>query len=296
MAEIWTLKRILDWSSDYLSQKGMEHARLESEILLCHVLKLRRLDLYLQFERPLSRDELADYKAVIKRRVNFEPSAYIVGQREFWSRQFFVSPDVLIPRPDTEVLIELILQKFKKHPITQKSIKGFELGIGSGAISVTLLSEFPEVKMAALEISSAAIQIAERNAKYHGVDTRLSIQSGDFFSDDMLSQIPDASLDFVVSNPPYISEDEYQQLSPTVKDFEPKLALVSGSTGLEFYLRLAQFSKRTLVPSGFLAVEIGENLGQSVKSIFEDAGLQNVTLHRDYAHHDRVVMGEKAHG
>lgn len=290
MSEQWTLKKLLEWSSDYFEQKGFESARLESEILLAHLLNLRRLDLYLQFERPLSSAELTDYKALIKRRLDHEPSAYIVGYREFWSKKFFVTPDVLIPRPDTESLIELILDHWSAQT-DRPRWQGFELGLGSGNISLTLLSEISDLEMTGVDVSSEAIAICQKNTEFHGLEDRLQIINANFLDGNVVPQ--DGQFNLIVSNPPYISEDQMEGLSQTVKDFEPHKALVADDQGLIFYKKLMSFANQHLLKDGLIAVEIGEDQGQAVEEIFKEAGLCQVTIKKDYGGRDRVVSGQR---
>ncbi|MCP5464523.1 MAG: peptide chain release factor N(5)-glutamine methyltransferase [Deltaproteobacteria bacterium] len=288
MSEQWTIKKMLEWTSDYFSQKSIETPRLEAEILLCHVLGLRRIDLYLQFEKPLSQDELKSFKALIKRRLDNEPVAYLVGKKEFWSRDFFVSSDVLIPRPDSEHLIEVVLDHIKTLPKEKREspMRAFELGLGSGCLSITLLNELPQLSVVGLDYSAEALAVARKNAEYHGVDARLHFEQGDFLKSDFW----DASYDVVVSNPPYVSETEFNDLSATVKDHEPRLALVADDNGLAFYPKIATFAKKNLNENGVVVVEIGESQGMAVKKFFEDAGFSDVLVKKDLAGHDRAVF------
>lgn len=276
---IWTIKTLLDWSTKYFQDKEIESARLDAELLLAHTLKIRRLDLYLQFDRPLKPEELADYKSLLQRRIFHEPVAYITGKKEFWSREFFVTPDVLIPRPDTEVLIEVARENMseKKH--------GFEIGLGSGILAITLLLEFPELKMTAIEVSEKAIAVAKKNADFHHVSDRLEIIHGDFFKE----QISKNSYDFIISNPPYVSESEMLTLSPTILKYEPQNALIAGPQGLDFYPAIAEFSRNHLKENGFVAVEMGETQAESVKNIFLKSGFLTLQIKKDYGQKDRVL-------
>ena len=248
----------------------MELPRLDAELLLSHLLEIRRLDLYLQFERPLSSAELADYKALIKRRVNNEPVACIIGKKEFWSRDFIVSPAVLIPRPDTEVLVEVVLD-FIKSSEKNEELSGFEFGIGSGNIAITLLAELPKSNITAIETSVEAIDIAKKNADFHGVSDRLEITSHE------LGDTGD-KYNFIVSNPPYIPTSEINELPPSVKDYEPHEALDGGEGGLKFYRVLTPWASAHLKEGGFYAVEIGEEQGDAVKEIFEGEGFKDVRV------------------
>lgn len=287
MSETWTIARILSWCGGYFNDKGIESPRLDAELLLAHVLALPRIQLYVQFDRPLAATELTTFKALVKRRALHEPIAYIIGARDFWSRSFAVTPATLIPRPESELLIEIILKQAKTRPL----LHGCDIGTGSGCLAITLLTELPSLAMVAVDISPEAITVAAKNAATHGVASRLTLCQKDFFSDSFGDT--QATYDVIVSNPPYISEDEILKLPQTVRDFEPKTALAAGADGLRFYPELARFAMRSLNPTGCIAVEIGEEQGPAVSAIFSDAGLANVSVKKDYAGNDRVVIANK---
>lgn len=287
MAESWTLQKILQWCAVYFADKGIESARLDAELLLGHVLNLPRLQLYVQYDRPLTPTELAAFKELVKRRARFEPTAYIVGKKEFWSREFSVTPAVLIPRPDTEVLVEEILKTAKGRA---DALSGFEVGLGSGCIAVTLLAELTGLKMTAVEISDDAIAVARENAERHDVIERLAVVREDFLNENFHD---DARYDFIVSNPPYVSEEEFSTLPESVKGHEPRQALVAGKEGLAFYEALANFAKKNLNPGGWIAVEIGDTQGTAVAGLFQGSGLTDIRVIKDYARLDRVVSAAK---
>jgi release factor glutamine methyltransferase len=283
----WTIKKLLEWNTDYFTKNGIESARLEAEVLIAFSLDLRRLDLYLKFDQPVSDEELQKLKALIKRRVAHEPMAYIVGKKEFWSRDFYVNKDVLVPRPDTEVLVQTVLDEFE----SLGSLKGLEVGLGSGCIAITLLSELVDLKMNAVEISPEAVAIAGKNATYHGVNKRLAVKQEDFLKS-ALAQAESAQYGFIVSNPPYVAATELDSLAPTVKDFEPiKLALLADDNGLAYYPVLASYAKQHLKEGGLLAVEVGDTQAKAVSEIFKDKGLSNIQIKKDLAGHERVVCG-----
>lgn len=279
----WTIKKLLNWSADYFKEKGIEQGRLESEILLAHLLQIGRLDLYLQFDRPMDPNDLSSYKALIKRRLEHEPVAYLVGKKEFWSRDFYVDKNVLIPRPETEHIIEVVLDHYENRT---QDLSGFEVGVGSGCLSITLLSEFKNLNMSAVDVSEGALAIAQKNSEYHGVDYRLKLEECDF-----LKNKPTEKFDVIISNPPYISKSEMQTLDPTVKDHEPHLALQADDEGLAFYKALAPFVKSSLNEGGVFAVEVGETQADTVSKLFKDAGLATVAIKKDLAGHSRVVWG-----
>ena len=293
MSEPWTILKLLQWSQSYFADKGITSARLDSELLLAHSLNLKRMDLYLQFERILTPVELTQYKAYVKRRAAQEPIAYITGKKEFWSHEFMVSPAVLIPRGDTEVLVEVVLDCLGAQQLVPEGyaapLRAFEMGLGSGAIAITLLAEIPTLQMTAIDISADAITVASANAAKHSVSERLQVLNEDFLK--IITTDRFERFDFIVANPPYISETEFAILDATVKDFEPRMALVAEDDGLKYYHALAEFAKSHLQQNGFIAVEIGDTQGLAVAEIFRNAGFENVVVKKDYAGQDRVVVG-----
>lgn len=287
MTEPWTITALLDTTQKFLAGKGCDSPRLDAELLLAHSLKMPRLHLYLNFDRPLTVPELDNCRMLVKRRAAHEPVAYITGQKEFYSRPFKVTKDVLIPRPETEIVVETVLKKLKSA-----DIHGFEIGLGSGCIAITLLCECSKLKMTAIEISPAAAEIALQNATSHNVAERLNIVIGDFLQHDGTSPVsPDTKkFDFIVGNPPYVASKEITTLMPDVRDHEPHSALDGGEDGLNFYRVIATRTKTLLKAQGFVAVEIGETQGKAVSAIFAGQGLKNNTVIKDYAGHDRVVL------
>jgi release factor glutamine methyltransferase len=279
----WTLQALLLWCSKYFSDKALPTPRLDAELLLAFALKLRRLDLYLQFERPMTENELAAVKALIKRRAGGEPAAYIMGQKEFYSRAFAVTKDVLIPRPDTEILVDEVLK------FVPDKMHGLEIGLGAGPIAITLLVEQPLLTMTAIDISEAALAVAKTNAEVHGVLDRLTLTHQDFLTDTATAK---PLFDFLVSNPPYIKQSEMAELPMSVKAFEPHLALDGGADGLVFYRVIAERAKTLVKSGGFVAVEIGDDQGKSVSELFMQNGLNSVTVKKDLAGLDRVVVAQ----
>jgi len=293
MSEVWTIKKMLDWTKSYFQSKNLHSPRLDAELLLGHLLKLTRLQLYLNFDQPLTPQDLTAYKALIKRRSEREPVAYILGQKEFYSREFQVSPAVLVPRADSEVLIEETL--IHLQTAEAKEWQGFEIGLGSGCLSITLLCERPTLHMTAIDLSSAALAIAANNAKTHGVESRLQMLELDFLNTNLHAQ--NAALqnqyDFIIANPPYISEAEFLTLDADVNVYEPKIALTAPQDGLAFYEPIAQFAKTHLYEHGFVIVEIGNEQAAAVEQIFKAAGFNDVCCKKDYAGLDRVVFAKK---
>ena len=282
MAETWTVLRLLQWTEEFFGRKGLESARLDAQRLLAQVLELDRVGLYLQFDRLLSAEELAAYRRLVERRAAREPLQYILGRTEFWSLELEVNPAVLIPRTDTEVLVEEALARGNK--------KGriLDIGTGSGALAVALARELPESRIEALDISAAALEVAKANARRHGLDDRIELRQED------LHRLSGGPYDLMVANPPYIPAGDLAGLMPEVRDHEPRQALDGGADGLDAYRSLAGQAANLLASGGWLLVEVGIGQAEAVAELFAGAGLQEVYSRPDYAGIPRVVGGKKA--
>ena len=279
MVETWTLLRLLRWTTDYFAEKGIDNPRLDAELLLAHILKLDRVGLYLNFERPLNADELNAIRPLVKRRGQREPLQYLIGHTEFWSLEFDVTPAVLIPRGDTEILVEEALNRVEETGAL------LDVGTGSGAIAISLASELPGWRITGLDISSEALEVAARNADKNAVAGQVQFLHGD------LAELPQQQYDLIVSNPPYIAQAEWDALMPEVRCFEPQQALLAADNGLECYRKLAEQASSRLIPGGWLLVEIGYQQAETVSQLFKSAGLQDVFVRDDYAGQPRVVGG-----
>ncbi len=284
---LWTVKDVLEWTADYFRTKGIRTSRLDAEVLLAHSLGVDRLQLYLNLDRPLVPSERARYRELIQRRARREPVAQIVGSKEFWSIPFRTAPGVLIPRPDTETLVEVVLGeiKIKNQP------KLLEIGTGSGAVAVAVLKESPGVRVVATDINTRALQITRLNAENAGVFKSLDLVAMDLFE----ALRSETEFDVICSNPPYIAAGEIPGLEPEVRDFEPLLALDGGPDGLDVIRRLAVGSKGHLAKGGKLILEIGEGQADAVGDILcQMAGLSKVETFRDLAGIIRVIKGSRA--
>lgn len=280
MTERWTVLKILQWTTDYFAEKGIASPRLEAELLLAATLAMDRVGLYVNFERPLAAGELGDYRAKVRRRAGREPVQYILGETEFWSLPFKVNPAVLIPRADTEVLVEEAVKRIASPA------QVLDVGTGSGAIAIALAHEVPEVRVTALDCSLAALKVAGENAECNKVAERVNCIAGD------LKKLPAGPFDMVVSNPPYIPSRDWEVLMPEVREHEPRLALDGGVDGLEAYRQIAVQAARIITPGGWLLVEVGINQAADVSALFTAAGLSEVGQRDDYAGITRVVMGK----
>jgi len=248
--EQWTISKLIQISADFFSQKNIGNPKLDAELLLAHVLGLRRIDLYLKHDLPLSQAEISNYRKVVKRRSLREPLQYIIGSQEFYSIPFFVSPDVLIPRPETEVLVERVIMRAKEM-LSPLSI--LDLCTGSGIIAVILEKELPKNRISASDISGNAIGIAVKNAHTISNDTKICFFEGDLFKALPYNMPP---FNIVVSNPPYVSSEEYKQLQPEVSKYEPKIALHGGKSGMDIIMNIIMNAHNHVVSGGILMLEM----------------------------------------
>ncbi len=279
---VWTIRTLLTWTADFLAKKGIESPRLDAELLLAHVLQCNRIDLIVRYTEEPTAAEKTSFRELVMKRAERWPTAYLIGKREFYLLSFEVTPAVLVPRPDTETLVLKAMDLLKgiPHP------KVLELGTGSGCIAVSLAHMCKIANVTAVDISPDALDVAKRNAIKHNVADRITFRLGDWYA-----PVPDGdTFDLIVSNPPYIPPAELAELSPEVRDHEPRLALDGGPDGLAFYRRLAMGLPKYLKPSGMIAVEIGSTQEPDVRAIFADTpGLANIQLFKDMANRPRVV-------
>jgi len=279
--EVWTIQTILNWTRQYFLDKGVENPRLDAEVLLSHILGKERLYLYVHFDQPLEEAELSAFRAAVKQRAARLPVAYIVGMKEFMGLDFEVTPAVLIPRPDTEILVEAVLKRLA----AVDSPYILDLGTGSGAICVSMLAKLPTAKGMTVDISAEALAVAKGNADRHLVAERLTFCQGDLFAP-VKGQVFTA----ILSNPPYIPEADIAGLTPEVRQ-EPNLALAGGKDGLDFYRRIIQDGRGYLSTHGFIAMEVGIGQAQVVAKMAEETGCFKVSdIIKDYSGIDRVVV------
>jgi len=270
-----------------LVSEGIESAALDAEVLLGHVLGFSREQILVAANTPVDDVQRRTYEHLLSRRLRREPMAYITCKREFWSLDFQVSPDVLIPRPETELLVEIALTLAKGSGRAPRIV---DLGTGSGAIAVALASELTGAEVIATDVSAEALAVAQRNAVRNGVAGRIRFVQGDLFA----ALEPNQRFDLIVSNPPYIRRSDIDTLMPEVSRWEPRGALDGGWDGLDYYRRIAAQGVRYLAPDGALAVEIGAGMGQAVASLFHDAApCAAVNTYNDHAGIERVVAARK---
>jgi len=288
--QIWRIIDVLKWSKDYLRDKRVESPQIEAEWILREVLDLSRIEIYLRHERPLSADELARIKNLLLKRAAGQPLQYVLGNAEFMGLKFKVTPDVLIPRPETELLVENALNLCKTQSWTAPRI--LDIGTGSGCIAIALANRLPGSRVTALDVSPGALAIARGNAAQIAVDKQI-----DFVQLDILKTtdtLP-AAFDIIISNPPYVSGDWFLNLPKLVKDHEPEIALNPGPDGLLFYRRIAELAPRLGKPGGFVIVEIGgDHQAAGVTELFSGNKFRSVEVFKDYAGLSRIVMAELA--
>ncbi len=285
MAEPWTVRSVIAWTQSDFERRGFDTPRLDADLLVARALGLTRIKLFLDLDRPLIDSELAAIRTLVERRRKHEPVAYILGEREFYGHRFEVSHDVLIPRPDTETLVERALWLLK-HELPEGDV--LDVCTGSGAIAVTLALGSDRTVIAS-DLSEAALTVAKRNAERLGAAARMRFVQGDMFAvlDD------GAAFACMTINPPYIGTSELLTLAPDVRDHEPRLALDAGDDALSFYRRIASEASRHLLPGAALLVEVGMGQADAVTQLFETTGLVQTKQHRDLGGIERVVEARK---
>jgi release factor glutamine methyltransferase len=281
-----------------LERAGVEGARLDAEVLLAAILGGRREDLYVQDSRGLTAEEERLFKEALARRTVREPVAYIVGKREFWSLDFAVSPAVLIPRPETELLVELALSGLNsmsgppRADFVGPGLYALDLGTGSGAVAISLARERADLTLWATDLSEPALDTARANARRHAVEPKIRFSQGDLFE-----PVADKKdfFDVIVSNPPYIARSALARLPSDVRDWEPRMAVDGGIDGLDFYRRIVAEAASYLRAEGFLLVEVGPESAAQVRGLFAASGrYEKCAVHRDYSGRPRAVSARKA--
>ena len=280
MSKKQTIGVLVQLTKQYFQERGIENPRLDAEVLLCHVMNLERIDLYVRFDQPLEEQELSSYRDLVRRRSGGEPIAYLLGEKEFMGHTFKVSPAVLRPRPDTEILVEAAVNRLAEYP----EPRFLDIGVGSGAILLSVLKAIPYAKGIGVDLSPDALLIAKENATTLGVSHRAGFLLGD-----TLAPIGDRKVQGILSNPPYIPTRDMGTLQKEVK-LEPKLALDGGLDGLNIYRKLLLDGKNYLLPGGFLMMEMGIHQAEPVTKIALEMGwVELEPPHKDYGGVERVV-------
>lgn len=282
----WTVRRIIDWTTDYLKRHGSETPRLDTEILLAHARGCRRIDLYTRYDEVPSEAERGLMRDLVKRRAAHEPVAYLVGHREFYSLDFRVTPDVLIPRPETETLVMELLEAAKKLP----KPRILDVGTGSGCIAVAVAANHPGAEVTATDVSEAALAVARGNAGQHNVADRIRFLQGDLFEPLEAGE----TFDFIVSNPPYVAEAEFDTLQDDVRLHEPRSALAAGADGLDVIRRLIAEAPAYLAEQGALMIELSPEQAEVVRGLLaSQSDLQEPEVIADLAGRPRVARATK---
>jgi release factor glutamine methyltransferase len=279
----WTVARLLAWTKDHFEKRGIESPRLCAEILLADALGCPRLQLYTRHDAVPGDDVLARYRANVREAGTGKPIAYLIGYREFFALRFAVTPDVLIPRPETEVLVERVISLLK--PLDRAGMSLLDVGTGSGCISIAIAKNLSDLRISASDVSEPALAVAKSNAAALGVAERIEFRAGD-----LLAPWADrAPFDVIVSNPPYVSTGESNELAANVRDFEPHLALFAGDDGLAIIRRLAVEARPAVRPGGHLFLEVAYNQARAACELLAAAGWTGAVTYRDDQRHERVV-------
>ncbi len=283
-----TVLEAIKLSTDYLQGRGIESPRINAELLLSEILNCKRLDLYLSFDKPLQQYEIDKYRDWLARRGKFEPLQYIIGKTEFYGLVFNINSTVLIPRQETEILVETILKECKAN----EKYRVLDIGTGSGNIAVTLAKFLPNSEIVAVDNSEDTLKIAFQNAQMHNVNDRIQFKKLDITDMNCLNEL-DSTFDIVVSNPPYVSLDEFEKLQKEITDYEPVTAVSDQDDGFKFYRIISVFSLKLLIKYGKLFFELGKDQSEQVEKILGENNFHNIKIIKDYLNIDRVIVGQK---
>jgi release factor glutamine methyltransferase len=279
-----TLGEVLNLSIQYFQDRKISRPRRQVEELLTRLLGLQRIELYMHYDRPLEEKELSIFREWVFRRGKGEPLDYILTEVSFFNCVFEVNSSVLIPRPETEILLDMVCSQLAKFDLKNKV--AWDICSGSGCLGIALKKKFPELQVVLSDISPAALAVARKNALRNGAGVV-------FMQGDLLAPFQNCKADFILCNPPYISESEYKELDHEVRDFEPKEALIGGATGLEFYEQLARELPECLNPKGRAFFEIGTGQGEKICSLFDASCWKSKIVEKDWSGHDRFFFLEK---
>jgi len=287
----WTIQKLLNWTTEFLTNKGVEAPRLSAELLISHVVGLKRIELYTQFDKQVPQQQLDLLHDLVKRASLHEPVAYLTGKTEFYSLEFDITTDCLIPRPETELLVQRAIEFLRTRSGVQYIC---DLCTGSGCIAVAIAKNFPNARVTATDISAAVLEVAARNIEKHQLKERVRLLCGDLF-EPVIQQLDVSQFDLIVCNPPYVSTAEYEKLEKNVKDYEPEFALLAGEDGLDVYRRIIEKADEFLKPGAALMLEIGYAQGSAIKELLEQTGaFTEIKIEKDYHNNDRITIAIKA--
>ena len=290
--EVWTIQKLLNWVTQHFTEKGIDSPRLSAELLLSHVLGLKRIELYTQFDKPVGKEHLGRLRDLVKRAAEHEPVAYLVGRTEFYSLEVNVASDCMIPRPETELLTERAIEFLRGRKGPQFVC---DLCTGCGCIAAAIAKNHADCRIIATDICGAALGIAVKNIDKCGLQERVMLLCGDLF-EPIVPQLDVSKFDLIVCNPPYVSAPEFEKLQKNVKDYEPRLALYAGQDGLDIYRRICEKVTDFLKPDAALMLEIGYAQGRAVKELLETTGIfTEIKVEKDFHNNDRIVTATKVH-
>lgn len=289
---VWKTLNLLQVTAEYFKKKGLETPRLDAEILLAHTLGCKRLDLYVHFDRPVPPDKVDAFREVVRQRSASKPVKYILGKCEFMSREFIVNESVLIPRPETEVVVETAIEKLRAMTSRPEPLI-VDVGTGSGNIAITLALEFPQARVIATDLYAEALAVARSNAEKHGVGGRMSLLQGDML-DVLSSSGIEGAVDLIISNPPYVAEGDLPSLAPEIRLYEPVSALIAGPDGLSAYRKLVPEALKYLRPGGWLVLELGRGQFPAVRELTESTeGYEEISAVKDMLKIDRAFCARR---
>ncbi|MBC8481422.1 MAG: peptide chain release factor N(5)-glutamine methyltransferase [Planctomycetes bacterium] len=287
----WTIKGLLDWVNQYLSEKKVDSARLGAELILSYILEKSRIELYTHFDMVVEKPQLDRLHQLVKRAGEHEPVAYLVGKCEFYSLEIFVDSSCLIPRPETELLVEKAID-FLRRQGQQKPLV-CDLCTGSGCVAAAIAKNHPSASIIATDISEKALVIAAKNIAHHKLNDRVELLCGDLF-EPVIKHVDKDAFDLIVSNPPYVSAAEFQTLDRNVKDYEPQSALLAGEAGLDVYRKIAANIDGHLKVGGAVMLEIGYSQAEAVTKLLEAAAaFGSIKVEKDFAGNDRLITARK---
>lgn len=287
--ETWTIRRLIDWTIAWLTRRGIAEPRLSAEVLLAHAIGCDRISLYVRFDDAPPAEQVAVFRELVRRAGEHAPIAYLVGKKEFYSLEFLVTPAVLIPRPETETLVDRVIEFGRTGGRAVRDV--WDFGTGSGCVAVAICKHLPDVRCLATDVSADALAVAARNVARHGQSERIRLEQADGLGIDPI-QAPDGGFDVLAANPPYVSDAELPTLDATVREFEPRAALSAGEDGMRFFRMFAAEAGRWVRPGGALLFEFGYGQAPAVREIIEAGGhFSHAGTWRDSASgHARVMQ------
>ena len=286
----WTIQKLLNWITEHFTSKRLDRPRLSAELLLCHILGMKRIELYTQFDKIVDKQQLDQLHDLVERAAQDEPTAYLIGKTEFYSLQLDINSDCLIPRPETELLVERAVEFLQIRKGRQFVC---DLCTGCGCIAVAIAKNSSAAEIIATDISDSALRVAAGNIEIYQLQHRIKLLCGDLF-DPIVPHLDIEKFDLIVCNPPYVSTAEFENLDKNVKDYEPKLALFAGVDGLNIYRKIAERIEKFLKPDAALILEVGYKQGPAVKELLEQtACFSEITIEKDYHNNDRIVTAKK---